>query len=142
MATPYIEVFNRFLDKVTDYFIFDLSDEETFEYCGRLMKSALAQISNMEHDLSDTDDEIEQFNETLNNTEIEYIAYQMVYEWVTPQVNNTALTRQMFGTKDDRYFAQANQISQLRQLREDSLTRRKKIKRDWNYEHSEYFNEN
>lgn len=100
MATSYMDVYNRFLSKVTDYFIFDLSDEETCEYCYSLLKSALADLSDIEHDLTDIDDELWQFNEDLSNTEIEYIAYQMVCEWVNPQIHNTTLTRQYIGTKD------------------------------------------
>jgi len=57
MATPYITVFNRFLSKVTDYYIFDLNDEETYDYCRGLLKSALADLSNIEADLTNVDDE-------------------------------------------------------------------------------------
>lgn len=139
MATPYMEVYNRFLSKVTDYFIFDLSDEETCNYCHGLMTSALADLSNINADLTNIDEELAQFNETLNNTEIEYVAYQMVCEWCNPQIQNTTLTRQYVGVKDERFFAPSALLTQLRGLREDSLARRKKIRRDWNLQHSDYF---
>ena len=139
MATSYMEVYNRFLSKVTDYYLFDLSDEETCDYCKGLLKSALADLSNIEADLTNTDDELLQFNEDLSNTEIEYIAYQMVCEWTNPQIQNTTLTRQFLGTKDEKFYSPANLLEQLRGLREDALARRKKIRRDWNMQHNDYF---
>lgn len=100
MATSYMTIYNRFLDKVTDYFIFDLSDEDTCNYCHRLMTSALANLSDISHNLSDMDEEAHCFNADLDNREIEYIACRMACEWVDPQINNTTLTRQYIGTKD------------------------------------------
>lgn len=139
MATSYMEVYNRFLSKVTDYCIFDLSDEETCDYCKSLLISALADLSNIKADLTNRDDELLQFNETLNNTEIEYIAYQMVCEWTNPQIQNSTLTRQYIGASEERFFSPANLLAQLRGLRDDSLARRKKIRRDWNIQHNDYF---
>lgn len=141
MATPYLDVYNRFLNKVTDYFIFDLSDEETCDYCYTLMISALADLTNIEHNLNNMDDELAQFNEDLSNTEMEYIAYQMVCEWVNPQIHNTTLTTQFVASNEAKFFAPSNLLNQLRGLREDSLARRKKIRRDWNLSHSEYFDQ-
>ena len=139
MATPYLDVYNRFLHKVTDYFIFDLSDEETCDYCYTLMISALADLTNIEHDLNNMDDELAQFNEDLSNTEMEYIAHQMVCEWVNPQINNTTLVTFFVADNEKKFFAPSALLNQLRGLREDSLARRKKIRRDWNLSHSEYF---
>ena len=139
MATPYMEVYNHFLSKVTDYVIFDLSDEEACDYCKGLLKAALADLSNIQADLNNYDDELLQFNEDLSNTEQEYIAYQMVCEWCNPQIQNSTLTRQYIGTSEERFYSPANLLAQLRGLRDDSLARRKKIRRDWNMQHSEYF---
>lgn len=80
MATCYNTVYNRFLEKITDYYIFDLSDEDTCRYCHGLMVSALAHLINLEHDLNDIDEEQTIFNCDLDNIEIEYIATRMVYE--------------------------------------------------------------
>lgn len=76
------------------------SDEDTCNYCHRLMMAALANLQDLDHDLSDFDDEARCFNEDLDNREIEYIACRMACEWVDPQINNTTLTRQYIGTQD------------------------------------------
>ena len=140
MATPYMAVYNRFLQKVTDYYVFNLTDEDTCKYCHELLTSALGNLpKSMQSDLNDIDEKKMQFNDDLLNAEIEYVANRMVCEWVEPQLNNTTLTRQHVGTKDEKFFAPANQINALRSLRDDSVARTKKILRDWHYANSDYF---
>lgn len=137
--TSYLTIYNRFLDKVTDYFIFELSDEDTCNYCHKLLMSALANLKNLDNDLGDIDDDKGVFNSDLTNKEIEYVACQMACEWLTPQINNTTLTTFYIGTKDEKFFAPSNQLKELMALRDDMIARIKKIRRDYTYENSEYF---
>ena len=139
MSTPYSKVYKRFLDHVNDFFIVDLNETEMHEYCHSLMMSALANLKNIEHDLKQHDDLVAQFNDDLTNEEIEYISCMMAYEWVLPQLNNTTLTTQYIGSKDEKFFAPKNLIGELKGLRDDWFARAKKIRRDHNYENSEYF---
>lgn len=139
MATPYSEIYNRFLSKVSDFFISELNDDEMLEYCHNLLFAALANLDDIEHDLTKRDDLVAQFSDDLTNTEIEYIACSMASKWIEPQLNNTTLTTHYIGTKDEKFFSSANQISQLRGLRDDLTARVKKIRRDYNYSHSDYF---
>ncbi|MGF6375110.1 hypothetical protein M2140_000144 [Clostridiales Family XIII bacterium PM5-7] len=133
MGTSYMVVYNRFLSKVTDYFIYELTDEDTVEYCHNLMISAIANLKKIENDLTDVDEELQAFNAELNNKEIEYIACRMVCEWLDPQINNTTLTKQYIGTKDEKFYAPANQLSELRKLRDEGMARAQKIRRDYLY---------
>ena len=89
--------------------------------------------------LTKYDNLVAQFDEDLTNTEVEYIACSMASKWIEPQLNNTTLTAHYIGTKDEKFFSSANQISQLRGLRDDLVARVKKIRRDYNYSHSDYF---
>jgi len=41
--------------------------------------------------------------------------------------------------KKEKFYSQANQIEQLRALRDDNIARTKKIRRDYTYAHSDYF---
>ena len=54
--TSYLTIYNRFLDKVTDYFIFELSDEDTCNSCHKLLMSALANFKNLDSILDCIDD--------------------------------------------------------------------------------------
>ena len=141
MGTSYLEVYSRFTDEITDYYLFDLSDEDACDYCHRLLKSAVATAQEFINELT-MDDENYCFTSELENVEMEYLACAMTVKWVSPQLQNTILTKQYLGTKDEKFYSQANQIEQLRALRDDNVARTKKIRRDYNYSHNDYFNDN
>lgn len=101
MGTSYLEVYSRFTDQITDYYLFDLSDEDACEYCYRLLKSAVSTAKEFIHALT-MDDANYCFVETLEDVEIEYLACGMTTQWVNPQLQNTLLTKQHLGTKDEK----------------------------------------
>lgn len=138
MNTSYSVIFERFLLKITDFRLMNLVDNDVYKFCYSLMLSALSKIENFTNDLSDRDEELHQFNSKLTDIEIECIATQMVSEWIEPQVNNTLLTKQFIGTKDEKFFAQANQIEKLLALQESARVRSRKLRRDWAYRNSDY----
>ena len=135
--TTYMKIYGRFLDKITDYCIAELTDEDFCRYCYRLMTAAISTLRPLSHELT-RDDETQCFNETLDDVEIEYIACAMVNQWLEPQVQSTMLTRQYLGTSDDKFFSQANQLEQLRELRNENIARTKKIRRDYSYRNNDY----
>lgn len=143
MGTTYDTIYDRFLTKITDFFILELDDNDVREWCYDLMLSTIATFPIIDHDFDDllNDDEA-CFDEELSNTEVEYLACGMAYQWVVPQLNNTTLTKQYIGTKDEKFFSQSGQITQLRELQNDNLARTKKIRRDYNFRNSGYFNDN
>lgn len=103
MGTTYDVIYDRFLTKITDFFILELDDNDVREWCYDLMLSAIATFPVIDHDFDNlmNDDEA-CFDEELSNIEVEYLACGMVYQWVVPQLNNTTLTKQYIGTKDKR----------------------------------------
>lgn len=138
MGTSYSIIFERFLSKITDFRLMSLSDDDVYRFCYDLMTSATPKIAKFENDLSDRDDELSRFNSTLTDIEIECIATQMVSEWIEPQLNNTLLLKQFIGTKDEKFYAQANQIDKLLTLQESARVRGRKLRRDWAYQNSDY----
>lgn len=100
MGTSYLEVYSRFTDEITDYYLFDLSDEDACDYCHRLLKSAVATAQEFINELT-MDDENYCFTSELESVEIEYLACAMTVKWVSPQLQNTILTKQYLGTKDE-----------------------------------------
>lgn len=138
MNTSYSIIFERFLAKITDFRLMSLTDDDVYHFCYGLMLSALPKIEKFENDLSDRNEELFEFNSTLLDVEIECIATQMVSEWIEPQVNNTLLLKQFIGTKDEKFYAQSNQIDKLLSLQESARVRSRKLRRDWNYQNSDY----
>lgn len=118
--TAYMKVYGRFLDKVTDFCIAELTDEDFCRYCHRMMIAAVSTLRPLSHELI-CDDESQCFTEDLTETEVEYIACGMVNQWIEPQLQNTMLTRQFIGTAEEKFFSQANQLEQLRELKRSIL---------------------
>ena len=139
MATPYSKIYDRALAKLTDYDLAYLPEED-FQFMLRgWLVSSISKFRKCAANLSDRDDELETFNVDLDDEEIEILALLVVGEWLEPQVNSVTLTRQFFGGKEEKFFAQANQLDAIKTLRDDTRTEARKLMRDYTYAHSSYF---
>lgn len=134
MNTSFLDIYKVFLDKISDFAILKLEDDEIQDYCRSLLIAALPKVNPLENDLSYSLEE-NSFTTTLLPVEIEIIAIQMVAEWIEPQLNSTLLTKQFIGTKDENFFAQANHIDKLKVMLEYQEARSRKLRRDYMYRH-------
>lgn len=132
--TSYKNVFNRFAQKITDYKILELSDDDVIQMMTAWMSSAIAKFRRCENDLSQRDDEIQTFSIDLDDKELEILALLMVSEWLEPQLNSELYTSQFFGGKEERFFAQANQLDKLMALKHSNDVKVQKLMRDYGYQ--------
>jgi hypothetical protein len=139
MATPYSKIYDRALAKITDYDLAFVHDDDLRFMLRGWLNSSISKFRKCASDLSDRDDELEIFNIDLVDEEIEILSLLMVGEWLEPQVNSVTLTHQMFGGKEEKFYAQANQLAELKALRDDTRTEARKLMRDYTYAHSSYF---
>ena len=139
MATPYSKIYDRALAKLTDYDLAYLPEEDFQLMLRGWLVSSISKFRKCEADLSDRDDELEVFNSDLKDEEIEILALLVVGEWLEPQVNSVTLTRQFFGGKEEKFFAQANQLDAIKTLRDETRTEARKLMRDYTYANSSYF---
>ena len=132
--TSYDTIFERFTQKITDYKLLKLSDNDVREMMWGWMISALSKFRRCENDLSQRDDEIQTFLVDLLDIEIEIIALLMVSEWLEPQLNSELYTSQFFGGKEEKFYAQANQLEKLIALKHRTDIAAKKLMRDYGYQ--------
>ena len=132
--TSYEKIYDRFLQKITDYKMLDLSDTEIRQECVKWLSSAIAKFRRCKNDLSQRDNELETFTIELLDTEIEILATLMVSEWLSPQLNSVLYTSQFFGGKEEKFFAQANQLDKLMTLKGNNDVEAKKLMRDYGYQ--------
>ena len=132
--TSYEKIYDRFLQKITDYKMLDLSDTEIRQECVKWMSSAIAKFRRCKNDLSQRDNELETFTIDLLDIEIEILATLMVSEWLSPQLNSVLYTSQFFGGKEEKFFAQANQLDKLMTLKGNNDVEAKKLMRDYGYQ--------
>lgn len=131
--TPYEDIYTRFLTKVTDFNLLSLNDEDLHNMMYNWLRSAVAKQKVFENSFTFDDDNL-CFNEDLTNTEMEVLAVGMAIEWLEPQVNSATLTMQVFSSSDEKYYSQANHISELRGRLKEMKTERRKLVRDFQYD--------
>ena len=132
--TSYEKIYDRFLQKITDYKMLDLTDTEIRQECVKWLSSAIAKFRRCKNDLSQRDNELETFTIELLDIEIEILATLMVSEWLSPQLNSVLYTSQFFGGKEEKFFAQANQLDKLMTLKGNNDVEAKKLMRDYGYQ--------
>ena len=149
MTSTYNEIYSRFLLKVRDYEFAGLPEPDATEQMLDWLRSALSQpyIYRI-FDTFSADDEIAEMEYTLTSSVNDYadknfveelLGYQMVVAWVTPKVQTTTLLHQMItNSKEQKFYAQANQLSQLRELLSDSENKVRSMLRDKGYIYNSY----
>lgn len=139
MATPYEIIYNRCLSKLEDPTLAMLPEEDIENMLHGWMLSAIAKHRKCEHDLSDRDEELRQFNSDLSDLEIEIISLLMCREWVSQQINSVTLTLQVFSGKETNYFSQSAHLKELIALDDKWRLEAQQLSRDYTYTNNEYF---
>ena len=149
MKSSYQDIYSRFLNKIRDYEFAGIPEPNATEQMREWLQSALSQpyIYRIFKQFS-ADNEIAEFEYTLKSSVDDYsdqsfveelLSNAMVIEWVTPKVQTTTLLNQMItNSKEQRFFAQANQLSQLRELKADTEHKVRSMLRDKGYIYNSY----
>ena len=138
MATPYEKIYERFLNSVTDFNLAELDDHSLNEMLMDWLHKAVVR-ARTSSDLS-RDNENEVFNNDLSDLDIELLALGMKLAWLDQTLGSTELTLQFIGGKEEKYYSQANHISELRALREDAKLEMQKLHSYNTYTNNSYFN--
>ena len=139
MATSYEIVYNRFVQKITDFNILDLDDYSLDNMLGGWLKSAIVRTRKCEHDLSLRDEELQEFTEDLTDLEIELLALGMVDAWVTPMLNSTELTLQFLGGKEEKFYSQSQHLTALQTIKKDNSLEMNRLHNYYTYTNNSYF---
>ena len=67
-------------------------------------------------DLTDYDDELQQFNVTLTRKEQSILALSMIVHWLEPYVYNSDALKNSMSTKDFSFFYPAKLLEQMKAL--------------------------
>lgn len=116
--TPLQEVYDSFLQKITDYEIAELSDEDFKGECLQLLKSSLARFIGVKEINIDK----ENFNRILESLEIDILALGMVLSWIEPKINNIVLYKMRLSSSDYKTFSQANHLKEMREIKKQALS--------------------
>lgn len=142
MATPYEKIYDRFSQKITDFSLAEVDDYSLDKMLLGWLNSSIVNVRKREHNLSLRDDEMQEFQEDLSDLEIELLALGMKLAWIDQYLNSTELVLQLIGGKEEKYYSQSAHISELRELRKDTLREMNSLHNYDTYTNNSYFNDN
>lgn len=147
-SLKYDDIFSSFLGDVTDYNIVNLSITDATELLQEYLHKALSEtyvrrlfssveliddVQTMMFELRRVRDEI---------TDKEFVTHMlgkwMTYEWIHNQVRSVLNTAQFFGGAEQKYYAQSNHLSQLKELQEQIYSEARNYIRDAGYISNSY----
>lgn len=116
MATPFEEVYQFFLSKVTDYSFVNFTENELEEEFEKYLRSASIKFfsagTRLEKNLK-----FKEFERDLTDLEIEILSLLMVLEYLNPKIIATENMNQFLTTKEYKIYSQANHLSKMLELK-------------------------
>lgn len=143
LRTPFTQVYDSFLSKVTDDMYVELNELDTFRMLEDLLIAAIAKFEFPRKNLYDFEkdyvddvtiycgiesdyDEVSaiihgggHFNTPLTFEEINILATYMIVEWLTQQVAHIDNVRMKYSGSDFKFTSQANHMAKLKDLKRD-----------------------
>ena len=124
MGTPFTQVYNRFLGKITDDMYMELTPEDTVRDLRNLLIAAIPEFEFPRVDLFDytiveTENALEEessFTADLSSEEINILAILMMIGWTQRQVTSIENTRMKYSSSDFKFTSQANHLAKLMNL--------------------------
>ena len=117
--TSYTILYDRALAQISDPLLAQLPEEDLEVMLHDYLMDAIVEPTVGEYDFSDRDDEAKQFNFDISEADQKILSIHMVRGWLAPQIRSVALTSQVFGGKEEKFYAQANQLAEMRNLDAD-----------------------
>lgn len=151
MTSEYKDIYSRFYLRVEDYNIVGLEKKLVENMMNGWMKSVLSKpyvrrlfatldndedVEEIEYELKFpvSDEEDQDFVEEL-------IATGMTVEWLRPKYNSTLLTSQFFSNSEQKFFSQANHMTELKDMYHRAENDLRKLIRDRGYINNQYLSE-
>ena len=151
MTSDYENIYSRFLMRVTDYQLAGLRESLATELMNGWMKATLArpyvrrlfvqltidddgETLDYEMKFPVSEDEDKEFVE-------EMIAIGMMVEWLSPKYHSTLNTMQFFSNSEQKFYSQANHMTELREMYKSAKNELRKMIRDRGYIYNGYLSE-
>lgn len=117
--TQYSTLYKRALAQITDPLLAILPEEDLENMLHDWLMDSIVEPVVGEYDFADRDEESKQFNFDISERDQKILAIHMVRGWLAPQIKSVTLTHQVFGGKEEKFYAQANQLAEMRNLDAD-----------------------
>jgi hypothetical protein len=151
MTLQYEDIFSIFLSKITDYSFLDYDENfirgQMVSWLHSSSSSPRLRAKFSEFNLNDEESALSFALKNSLGEQSDYdfvtdvLARAMVIAWLEPEVKNVLLTKQLLTGSEEKFYAQANHLSQLEQMLNTAKTEFKNILRDYGYLNNSYIKE-
>lgn len=123
MSTSYEKLYENLLPKFRSYDIPLMTESEVKDYLHDFLIPAIARFHVCRKDLSDRDDDLEQFNLELSDTEIEILSNYLLLEYIdATYIRTPTLLRVSLPSSDFHVFSNANHLDKLLEMHKQYLS--------------------
>lgn len=117
--TQYSTLYERALAQITDPLLAQLPEEDLENMLHSWLMDAIIEPVVGEYNFADRDEKSKKFNFVISERDQKILSIHMVRAWLAPQIRSVTLTHQVFGGKEEKFYAQANQLAEMRNLDAD-----------------------
>ena len=139
--TSYEVLYNRALSSITDPLLATLPEEDLEIMLHDWLMDAIVEPVVGEYDFSNRNEELKQFNFDISDRDQKILSIHMVRAWLAPQIRSVTLTQQVYSGKETKYYAQANQLAEMRALDEQLRKDAELLFCRGTYLNNDYFND-
>lgn len=119
MGTPFEEVYQMFLSKMSSYQFVDFSDEELEDELEPYLEMAIGQFSLYCYkDIEETDISSGSFDEKLSVLEKDILSDYMIVGYSTMMINDLEGMEQVLNSREYRVYSEANYLDAKSKLRD------------------------
>lgn len=148
MTSAYEDIYSRFYLRIEDYEMVGLDKKLVNKMLNGYMRSTLSKpyIRRL-FDTLTIDDDVEEIEYEMKypvsddgdqDFVEELIALGMVVEWISPKYHSTLLTSQLFTNSEQKFYSQANHMTELKDMYHRAKNDLRKMIRDRGYINNEY----
>ena len=121
MGTPFTQVYNRFLGKITDDMYMELTPEDTVRDLRNLLIDAIPgfefpRVNLLDYTIIEAENALEEessFAADLSSEEVNILAILMMVGWTQRQITSIENTRMKYSSSDFKFTSQANHLAKL-----------------------------
>lgn len=155
MATTYSSIYDEFLDKITDPDLLLLAEDDQdatkrayleyavkkcsqyvspqFDLTKRTTVEVVDEDASLDDDEEPTVEEVEAFEDDLDDSVIVLLTEHMVEAWLKPYVNNADLLRLHMNTKDFNTTSPANLVEKIGARYDEARHRARSLRNEYTY---------
>ena len=143
MTSEFSDIYSRFYLRIKDYDLSGMDERLVGEILSGYLRAVLSKpmarrlFQSLTIDEDSEEIEYELRNPWDDDADKDFIeevlAVGMVEEWASPKYHSTLLTNQMFTNSEQRFYSQANHLTELRELYFKSQADFRKLIRDREY---------